>query len=364
MVDLSRASRTWKSTLIAALMHLAVFNAVHLRVHGQERPTKPSNPTVQSASPPIQSTKTANISGTVLDTNGDVIQGAVVNLTGQSGFQEQSVKSGNNGQFAFSDLPAGVYKVVVSGPGMGRFTSGRISLQEGEFFSLPSVILSVSGGVTTVTVTGNEQELSEEQVQIAIHQRVAGVIPNFYSSYDWNAPPMETKQKFQLNFRSMFDPVSIAAVAGIAGAEQYKNIFPAYGGGLEGYGKRFGAALANHVSGDLLSNAVFPSIFHQDPRYFYMGKGSIRSRALYAMSAAVITRGDNGHWQPNYSKVLGSFSAAAISNLYYPASDRGASLVAFNGLANIGVRATSNLIREFVLKGITKHIPTGANGKP
>ena len=168
---------------------------------------------------------------------------------------------------------------------------------------------------------------------------------------------MEAKQKFQLSIRSIIDPVSFLTVAGIAGAEQYKNVFPAYGGGIEGYGKRYGAALANHVSGTLLGRAVYPSIFHQDPRYFYKGKGSIRSRALYAISAAVIARGDDGRWKPNYSRVLGNFSAAAISNLYYPASDRGGSLVVFNGLAGTGADAVSNLIREFVLKRITSHVP-------
>ena len=215
-----------------------------------------------------------------------------------------------------------------------------------------------------MTVNGNKEELAEEQVQIAVQQRMSGIIPNFYSSYDWNAPPMEAKQKFQLGIRSVLDPVSFLSVAGIAGAEQYENIFPAYGGGIEGYGKRYGAAFATHVSADMLSRAVYPSIFHQDPRYFYKGKGGIGSRALYAISAAVIARGDDGRWRPNYSSVLGNFSAGAISNLYYPSSDRGASLVFFNGLAGMGGDAVANLIREFVLKRITSHVPKGANGQP
>jgi hypothetical protein len=175
---------------------------------------------------------------------------------------------------------------------------------------------------------------------------------------------MLTKQKFQLSIRSMIDPVSFLSVAGIAGAEQYRNIFPAYGSGIEGYGKRYGAAMANHVSGYLLGRAIYPSIFHQDPRYFYNGKGTIRSRTLYAISGAVVARGDDGRWKPNYSRVLGNFSAAAVSNLYYPASDRGASLVLFNGLAETGADAVSNLIREFLLKRITSHVPEGANGQP
>ena len=195
-------------------------------------------------------------------------------------------------------------------------------------------------------------------------QRVGGVFPNFYSSFDWNAPPMLVKQKFQLSIRSIIDPVSFLSVAGVAGAEQYRNIFPAYGSGIEGYGKRYGAALANHVSGNLLGRAVYPSIFHQDPRYFYKGKGTIRKRALYAIPAAVMTRGDDGRWKSNYSQVLGDFSAAAISNLYYPAADRGASLVFFNGLADTGADMVSNLIREFLLKRVTSHVPQGANGQP
>jgi len=175
---------------------------------------------------------------------------------------------------------------------------------------------------------------------------------------------MLSKQKFQLAIRTVIDPVSFLAVAGIAGAEQYVNAYPEYGGGIEGYGKRYGAALANHLSGTMLGRAVDPSIFHQDPRYFYKGKGSAASRTLYAISTAVIGRGDDGRWKPNYSRVLGHFSAAAISNLYYPPSDRGGSLVLLNGVAGIGADAATNLIREFLLKRMTTHVPKGANGQP
>jgi hypothetical protein len=247
---------------------------------------------------------------------------------------------------------------------MSTFTSPQIPLHAGETRIVPAITLSVFGGVTRVTVTGNKEQLAEEQVEIALRQRIGGVIPNFYSSYDWSAPPMQAKQKFKLSIRSIFDPVSFLAVAGVAGAEQYKDVFPEYGDGIEGYGKRYGAAFANHASGTLLGRAVYPSIFHQDPRYFYKGNGSIRSRMLYAISAAVIARGDDGRWKPNYSLVLGNFSAAAISNLYYPASDRGASLVLFNGLAGTGADAATNLIREFVLKRITSNVPKTANGQP
>jgi hypothetical protein len=305
-----------------------------------------------------------SISGTVLDTNGDVLQGAEVTLAAQSSSSIRTAVSGSDGQFAFTGLPPDVYRIIVTAPGMNRFTSPRIPLQAGEVRFLPALRLSVSGGSTSVTVNGNKEELAQEQVQIAVQQRVVGVIPNFYSTYDWNAPPMGAKQKFHLSIRSIIDPVSFLTVAATAGAEQYQNDFPDYGGGIEGYGKRYGAALANHVSADLLGKAVYPSIFHEDPRYFYKGTGSFRSRALYAMSAAVMTRTDDGRWRFNYSNVLGNFSAGAISNLYYPESDRGVSLFLFNGLADTGADAAANLIREFLLKGITTHVPKGANGQP
>ena len=318
----------------------------------------------QSATTNQAQTDTGSISGTVMDKSGDVLQGARVTLMGPSPSDTRTAMSDRDGHFAFTGLPPGTYGITVTGAGMSTFTSNEIPLQAGEVRMMPKSTLSVSGGVTSVTVEGNKEELAEEQVHIALQQRIGGVIPNFYSSYDWNAPPMQTKQKFKLSIRSIVDPVSLLIVAGIAGAEQYHNIFPAYGGGIEGYGKRYGAALANHASSTLLCRAVYPSIFRQDPRYFYKGKGSVGSRSLYAMSAAVMTRSDDGRWMLNYSNVLGNFSAGAISTLYYPEENRGASLVFLNGLVDTGADAVENLIREFLLKGITTHVPKVAHGQP
>ena len=322
----------------------------------------------QAIAPPENSdsqSSTASLSGTVIDKSGAVLEGAQVTLTGPPGFPVRTVQSGSNGQFEFTGLTPDIYRLTVIAPGMSTFTSPQIPLDAGEFRILPPIILSVSPVTTTVVVNaGNREQLCEEQLHIAEQQRIAGIIPNFYSTYDWNAPPMLAKQKFQLGIRTVIDPVSFLAVAGVAGAEQYVNAYPEYGGGIEGYGKRYGAALANHLSGTMLGRAVYPSIFHQDPRYFYKGNGSAASRTLYAISTAVIARGDDGRWKPNYSRVLGHFSAAAISNLYYPPSDRGGSLVLLNGVAGIGADAATNLIREFLLKRITTHVPKGANSQP
>jgi hypothetical protein len=317
---------------------------------------QPVEPATEAGATVVPQVGTGDISGTVVDTSGDVLQGAQVALLGPSRSPIQTLVSGSDGQFVFTGLQPGIYRIAVTGSGMSTFTSAQIPLRAGEVRIVPPATLTIPRAASSVTVNGNKEELAEEQVHIAEQQRIGGVIPNFYSSYDWNAPPMQAKQKFQLSARSLIDPVSFLAVAGIAGAEQNRNVFPAYGSGIEGYGKRYGAALANHVTGNLFAKAIYPSIFHQDPRYFYKGTGSSPSRALYAVSSAFITRSDSGRRMPNYSHILGGFTAAAISNLYYPKSDRGASLVLFNGLADIGADAFANLVREFVLKGITSHV--------
>jgi hypothetical protein len=322
---------------------------------------------VSSAAPPdgeVPQTGTATISGTVLDTNGSEVQGAQVKLTRSTGIDMRVSQTGNDGEYKFAGLASGTYRVTVSGPGMGTVISPEIKLQANEFRVAPQIVLAVAAASTDVTVLGDKEEIAEEQVHIAVQQRVLKVFPNFYSAYDWNAPPMGSKQKFKLAFRAVTDPMAFAGAAGVAGAEQYYNIFPSYGGGIQGYAKRYGAAYANDFSGRMFSSAVFPSIFHQDPRYFYRGSGSIRTRALYAISAAVIARGDNGHWQPNYSEICGNFAAGALSNLYYPSDSRGATLTIGNALIETAGRAGTNLVREFILRGITSKVPTYDNGKP
>lgn len=320
-------------------------------------------PDSSAQNPPSPTSGTCVISGTVFDTNSDVIQGARVVLRDRAGVEHQ-MESGPNGQFAFPALPAGAYRVTVTGSGMGTYESPWLTMHPGEMRIVSQVVLPVAAASTSITVNGNgseiNQELADRQVEIAEEQRVWGVFPNFYSSYDWNAPPLGPKQKFKLAFRSMMDPMAFAGASGIAGYEQYYNIFPGYGRGFSGYAKRYGAAYANDFSGRMLASGVFASLFHQDPRYFYKGTGSFPSRAIYAVSSAVITRDDDGRRRPNYSHVLGVFAAAALSNLYYPKASRGLTLTLVNGAVETAGNAGSNIAREFILKGITTH----AGGKP
>lgn len=305
----------------------------------------------------------ATIYGTVLDSNGAEVQGARVELRSTDGNGMRVQHSGNNGAFTFYNLPAGNFELTVSGSGWSTYQSPAIALQTGEYHIVPQITLSVAAAVTAVRVVGDREELAEEQVQIAVQQRVLGVFPNFYSSYNWNAPPMGTKQKFQLSFRSLIDPMTFVGAGTIAGIEQYNNNFPGYGSGMEGYAKRYGAAYADDVTARLLGKALLPSIFHQDPRYFYKGSGSARSRAFYAIAAAVIARSDSGHWEPNYAQVLGAFGSGGISNLYYPAASRGLGLTLTNGAIDIADYAGTNLLREFILRRFTSHASGQLEGK-
>ncbi len=89
----------------------------------------------------------------------------------------------------------------------------------------------------------------------------------------------------------------------------------------------------------MIGSAILPSLLHQDPRYFYRGSGSKKSRALYAISGGVICRGDNGRMQPNYSYVLGALPPVESQTLYHPASDRGVGLTIGNGFLNVAAHA-------------------------
>jgi hypothetical protein len=303
----------------------------------------------------------ASIFGVVLDASGAMIADAQVILTDSSGMPQRNVKSGAKGEFTFTAVPAGSYLVVVEANGFEAFTSAAFSVTAQQAYEVPEILLSIAMANTMVTVRPTEV-IAAEQIKAEEKQRLIGIVPNFYTSYIYDAAPLTTKQKFSLTWRDTFDPTSFIGDAIGAGVEQANNSFSGYGQGATGYAKRYGALFANGRTSDFLSHAVFPSIFHQDPRYYYQGSGSVKSRFEHAASFAFVTRSDSGHSEPNYSYLLGDLSSAALSNLYYPAANRGAGLVFTNFAIGLGGRLGSNLLREFLSKRLTTHVP--GNGKP
>ena len=292
------------------------------------------------------------LSGVVTDMDGALVPGAMVVLESGGGAGRSAVTDAA-GHFSFEGVAAGAYRLTVSAGGMVGATQCGV-LNADESVELPPIALRAAAS-DEVEVSGlTQQEVAEKQVKQEEKQRLVGLVPNFYVSYTWDAAPMTAKQKFKLAARALVDPATFVIVGGFAGIEQATNEFSGYGRGWEGYGKRYGAGMADTAIGGMLGGAVLPVLFHQDPRYFYKGTGTKWHRALYAMSTAVRARGDNGKWQPAYASILGDFGSGAISNLYYPPDDRnGAELTIVNGLLAVGSDAAGNLLQEFLLKKLS-----------
>jgi Carboxypeptidase regulatory-like domain len=304
------------------------------------------------------------IAGTVRDSSGGAMVGVQVKLIAQNGTSGKVSTTDTDGAFVFGDLVPGVYQVKINAIGLTPWASGELALSSGERRQLQAVTIDIPTTKSTVNVEATLRDVAEAQVAGEEKQRVLGVLPNVYTSYIWDAAPMTPKLKFRLALRSSLDPVTLLVAAGVAGVEQAHNSFPGYDQGFEGYAQQYGSAYADTVVGRFMGSAVLPILLHQDPRYFYRGSGSVRSRILYALAATVICRGDNGRPQPNYSRVLGSFAAAGISNIYRSPEDRQASLTLRNGLIVLGGDAVSNVLRELFSRKLTRNVPTFANGKP
>jgi hypothetical protein len=304
--------------------------------------------------------RSGSISGTVVDQSGAFVAAARVTLTGAGENQslKQEVPSDDDGQFSFANISPGPFQITITAAGFATQTFSGI-LHSEEIFVVPQIALAVAEASTEVQVQLTQTEVAEEQIKVEEKQRVLGVIPNFYVSYIPDAAPLTPKQKFKLAWRTVIDPFTLVFVGGAAGVEQAQDHFAEYGQGAQGYGKRFAAGYGDTVTGTFIGGAILPSLLKQDPRYFYKGTGNIPSRFFYAIANAVICKGDNRHWQVNYSNILGSLAAGGISNIYYPAQDRnGVGLTLENGAIGIGATAITNLFQEFVIRKLTPKLPS------
>ena len=191
------------------------------------------------------------------------------------------------------------------------------------------------------------RQKANEELHRQEHQRILGVMPDFNVSNVRDAEPLTPAQTFQLAARSALDPFTFVAAGFDAGLSQWQNDFPGYGQGASGYAKRFGASYADSFDGTMIGNALFPVLLKEDPRYFRKGTGSFGSRFAHAMLSTVECRYDNGKWGPNFANVLGNFAAGGISNLYYPASDRGAVLTTERALTVSAEGAIGAVFVEF-----------------
>jgi hypothetical protein len=292
------------------------------------------------------------IVGTAVDVNDDPVPGATVVIQGASLKNQRTIVSNDKGFFQFNDVAPDTYHVRISAPGFAHWASPEVALKPGQYVILNVPRLQIATAFASVTVGYSAEEVATEEVKLEEKQRIFGFIPNFYVSYDQNAAPLTAKLKFRLAAKVAFDPITFIGVAIAAGAEQAGN-HPNYPQGWKGFGERYGAAYTNGFTDIMIGGAILPSLLHQDPRYFYQGTGTTKSRVLHAVSFPFICRGDNGRLQPNYSTIGGDLGSAAIANAYYPASNRGLGLFLGNFLIGTGQRAAANLAQEFILRRLT-----------
>src|SRR5260370_23776698 len=211
---------------------------------------------------------------------------------------------------------------------------------------------------TEVNVTQTQAEIAQEQIKQEEQQRLIGLVPDYFVTYNPDAAPLNAKQKLELTWKTFFDPSSFVITGISAGIGEARNTHKGFGQGAAGHGKRYGASYADFVTGSLIEKVVMPTIFKQDPRYFYKGTGSTRSRIFYAISWSLICQGDNKQAQFCYSSFISRFASGALTNYYYPAANRdSAGVVVQNAFISIGGDAIGNLFQEFLARRLTRKKP-------
>jgi hypothetical protein len=309
-----------------------------------------------AALPPAAS---GSISGYITDTDGDAINGAAVTLTSAAAPTPRTATTAGAGAFTFTAVPPGPFSLSIAASG---FAACQLAgqLRPGDQLALPATPLAAAT-TASVQVTASQAEIAQAQVQAEEKQRVLGAFPNFFVSYEAQPLPLSPRQKLSMTLRNLVDPVNFGLIGVQAGAEQAGNVY-AWGRSPSAYGKRFAAAYGTFLDGNLLGDALLPSLLHQDPRYFYKGAGSVGSRVRYALLSSIICRGDNLRSQFNYSGILGSLAASGISNAYYPAVNRSGAALTFEG-AGVGIAASAatSLMQEFLIRHLTPHLPPSGN---
>jgi hypothetical protein len=195
--------------------------------------------------------------------------------------------------------------------------------------------------------SASQQESEKEIQKKEQSQRLLGVVPMFGVTARQNAPPLTPRQKFHLFVKSSIDPFTFVAVGFQAGIGQATDEFPAYGQGAAGYGKRYGAALADSVSSNFFANFLYPVLLKEDPRYFRLGEGTTKHRIGYSLSRVLVTRKDSGGRIFNFSNVLGAISTGGVSNAYYPPPDRGFGLTISRAAISLLYGSAGGLLDEF-----------------
>jgi hypothetical protein len=179
-------------------------------------------------------------------------------------------------------------------------------------------------------------------------KRILGIIPNFRSvSVDAKLPPLSPGNKFKLMFQDSFDYSSFIYVGILAGVGQAQKSYPEFHQGAAGYGRYYWHSFADNLGGNLMTEAVVPTLTREDPRYYTLGRGGFVRRTGYSISRLFATRTDGNGRAPNISEIVGNGAAAGIANLYYPGQERTWTKTGQRWLTQVGLDGGSNLIKEY-----------------
>lgn len=205
------------------------------------------------------------------------------------------------------------------------------------------------GGYGQTMETDPAAPVKNEQPARTSNDRLFFALPNFLTLENaGEVQPLTSGEKFKVTMRSTFDPIEFVWYGVQAGIGQAENSEPGYGQGGAGYGKRYASYFADGTIENFTTNAIFPSLLHQDPRYFQLSEGGFWRRTRYAMSRILITRTDSGRSQFNYSEILGSASAAGISTFsYHPQGDRNVKNALSVWGSQVGYDTLTYVIKEF-----------------
>ena len=169
------------------------------------------------------------------------------------------------------------------------------------------------------TQSPTQQSQAAPDAKVPQNDRILWTLPNYLTVENASSlPPLTTRQKFKLATEEDLDPVEFGFVGLAAGVNQATNANPTFGQGLKGYGKRYALELADNTIENYTTEAIFPSLLRQDPRYYQSGNGSFLHRFGYSVTRIMVTRSNSGKAQFNFSEIFGAGMSAAVSNAYHP----------------------------------------------
>ena len=218
------------------------------------------------------------------------------------------------------------------------------------WISVPAIFCQTAPSPNQTTPTTGQASRAipaPAQLPEPMPKRIFGIIPNYRSHPSLKeSKPLTSGEKFKIAVRDSFDPGTFLLTGVFAGFGQWTSSTPSYGHGMAGYGRYYGSTYGDFMIGNFMTEGIYPSLLHQDPRYFRRGTGSTWSRLGYAMGQIFVTHGDNRKTQLNYSEVGGNATAVAISNAYNPDNRTAAEAVGKLGI-QLGVDMAGNILKEF-----------------